>query len=82
MNTTLHIPCKVLLFLCPSCFANRAAADSSYSVKSPDDRIEVQIHVTCEWRKPRNSGRGKPQLQRCGLLLDVAFDYGERCAAT
>ncbi len=46
MNTALDISCKALLFLCLSCFGNRAAADSSYSVKSPDDRIEVQIHVT------------------------------------
>ena len=46
MNTALGMPCKALLFLCLSCSANRAAADSSYSVKSPDDRIEVRIHVT------------------------------------
>jgi len=26
--------------------ASRAAAESSYSLKSPDNRIEVQIHVT------------------------------------
>ncbi len=38
--------------------------------------------LTSEWRKPRKSGRGKPGLQRCRLLFDVAFDYGERCAAT
>jgi len=42
----MGMPCKALLFLCLSCSANRAAADSSYSVKSPDDRIEVRIHVT------------------------------------
>ncbi len=46
MNTAMGMPCKALLFLCLSCSANRAAADSSYSVKSPDDRIEVRIHVT------------------------------------
>jgi len=33
MNTALDISCKALLFLCLSCFGNRAAADSSYSVK-------------------------------------------------
>jgi alpha-glucosidase len=46
MNTALGMPCKALLLICLSCFGNRAAADSSYSVKSPDDRIEVQIRVT------------------------------------
>src|SRR5437899_6139185 len=32
--------------LCMVLFGSRAAAESSYSLKSPDNRIEVQIHVT------------------------------------
>jgi len=32
--------------LCMVSVARRAAAESSYSLKSPDNRIEVQIHVT------------------------------------
>jgi len=34
-----------------------------------------------EWRKPWTLGRGKPRLQRRGLLFDVAFDCIERRAA-
>jgi len=36
----------LLLIVCTAWLGSRASAESSYSLKSPDNRIEVQIHVT------------------------------------
>jgi alpha-glucosidase len=36
----------LLLIVCAAWLGSRASAESSYSLKSPDNRIEVQIHVT------------------------------------
>src|SRR5205823_4352999 len=35
----------VLLLLIAMCCAGRATADSNYSLRSPDNRIEVQVHI-------------------------------------
>ena len=35
----------ILLLLVAVCCAGRATADSNYSLRSPDNRIEVQVHV-------------------------------------
>src|ERR1700686_192957 len=35
-----------MALVCLAFFAGTVAADTSYTLKSPDDRIEVQIHVT------------------------------------
>lgn len=47
MNGVWGTPCRtLLLLLCLASFAVRADADSSYSLRSPDDRLEVQVHVS------------------------------------
>lgn len=44
MNTICSGACKTLLFLCVAA-ATISAAESNYTLRSPDDRITVQIHV-------------------------------------
>lgn len=36
---------SVMMFVCVAFLVGTATADTSYTLKSPDDRIEVQIHV-------------------------------------
>jgi alpha-glucosidase len=46
MRATSDRASRIFVVLCMVFVGSRAAAESSYSLKSPDNRIEVQIHVT------------------------------------